>query len=67
MKFRLFCTALAIGTLIVPGRRGSAQEQFPYQIFERYLAPLAQQIGMPGRLVDRQQLPAKKFIKAGVS
>ena len=48
MKFRLFCTALAIGTLIVPGRRGSAQEQFPYQIFERYLAPLAQQIGMPG-------------------
>ena len=48
MKFRLFCAALAIGTLIVPGRRGSAQEQFPYQIFERYLGPLAEQIGMPG-------------------
>jgi len=48
MKFRLFCVALAIGTLIVPGRRGSAQEQFPYQIFERYLGPLAEQIGMPG-------------------
>jgi CubicO group peptidase (beta-lactamase class C family) len=48
MKFRIFCVALAIGTLIVPGRRGSAQEQFPFQIFERYLAPLAQQIGMPG-------------------
>src|SRR6185503_1082443 len=48
MKFRLFCTALAIGTLVVPGRRGSAQEQFPYQIFERYLAPLAQNVGMPG-------------------
>ena len=48
MKFRLFCVALAIGALIVPGRQGSAQEQFPYQIFERYLEPLAQQIGMPG-------------------
>ncbi len=48
MKFRLFCVALAIGTLVVPGRGGSAQEQFPYQIFERYLGPLAKQIGMPG-------------------
>mgnify|MGYP003577468786 CR=1 FL=1 len=48
MKFRLFCVALAIGTLVVPGRGGSAQEQFPYQIFERYLAPLAQNVGMPG-------------------
>ena len=48
MKFRLFCFALAVGTLLVPGRRGSAQEQFPFQIFERYLEPLVQQIGMPG-------------------
>ncbi|HUQ87071.1 MAG TPA: serine hydrolase domain-containing protein [Vicinamibacterales bacterium] len=48
MKFRLFCVALALGTLLVSNREGSAQEQFPYQIFERYLAPLAQQIGMPG-------------------
>jgi CubicO group peptidase (beta-lactamase class C family) len=48
MKFRLFSAALAMGILFVPGRRGSAQEQFPYQIFERYLAPLAQQIGIPG-------------------
>ncbi len=30
------------------GREGSAQEQFPYQIFERYLEPLVQQIGIPG-------------------
>jgi CubicO group peptidase (beta-lactamase class C family) len=48
MKFRLFFVALAVCTLLVPGRRGSAQEQFPYQIFDRYLGPLVQQIGMPG-------------------
>lgn len=47
MKTRLFLAVLAIGTLIVPGGRGSAQD-FPYQVFERYLEPLAQQIGMPG-------------------
>ena len=48
MKSRLFCVALALGLLTVTGRQGSAQEQFPYQIFERYLEPLYQQIGMPG-------------------
>jgi CubicO group peptidase (beta-lactamase class C family) len=48
MKFRLFVLALAVGTLVAPGREGSAQEQFPYQIFDRYLGPLVQQIGMPG-------------------
>ena len=48
MKYRLFCVALAVGTLLVPGQRGSAQEEFPYQIFDRYLEPLVQQIGMPG-------------------
>src|SRR5687768_5114971 len=47
MKTRLFLAVLAIGTLIVPGGRGAAQD-FPYQVFERYLEPLAQQIGMPG-------------------
>ncbi len=46
MKPRFFLAALAIGTLIWPGR-GVAQD-FPYQVFERYLEPLAQQIGMPG-------------------
>jgi D-alanyl-D-alanine carboxypeptidase len=46
MKIRLFFALLAIGTLIVPGQ-GVAQD-FPYQVFERYLEPLAQQIGMPG-------------------
>ena len=48
MKSRLFFVALAFGALAVAGRPGSAQEQFPYQIFERYLEPLVQQIGMPG-------------------
>ena len=48
MKPRFFFAALALGFLIVTGRQGSAQEQFPYQIFERYLEPLVQQIGMPG-------------------
>ena len=48
MKFRLFFVALALGLVTVTGRQGSAQEQFPYQIFERYLEPLRQQIGMPG-------------------
>ena len=46
MKTRLFFAALAIGTLIVPGK-GVAQD-FPYQVFERYLEPLAQRIGLPG-------------------
>jgi len=49
MKFRVSCVAVALGLLILSYRQGSAQqEQFPYQIFERYLEPLAQQIGMPG-------------------
>jgi CubicO group peptidase (beta-lactamase class C family) len=48
MKFRVFCLALAIGTLILPAGRGSAQEEFPFEIFGRYLEPLVQQIGMPG-------------------
>ncbi len=50
MKSRLFLAALAIGTLILPSVRGGAQQdlQLQYQVFERYLAPLAQEIGMPG-------------------
>ena len=47
MKTRLFFAVLAIGTLILPNGRGAAQD-FPYQVFERYVEPLAQQIGMPG-------------------
>lgn len=47
MKSRLFFAALAIGILILPSGKGDAQD-FPYQVFERYLEPLAQQIGMPG-------------------
>jgi CubicO group peptidase (beta-lactamase class C family) len=48
MKFRLFFVALAVSGLLLPAGRGSAQEQFPFQIFERYLGQLIQQIGMPG-------------------
>jgi hypothetical protein len=48
MKFRVFSVALSIGVLIVPLQRGSAQDQFPFEIFGRYLDPLVQQIGMPG-------------------
>jgi CubicO group peptidase (beta-lactamase class C family) len=48
MKSRLFFVALAVGILAVTGRQGTAQEQFPYQIFERYLDPIVQGIGMPG-------------------
>ncbi len=48
MKFRLFASPWPSAPLLAPGRQGSAQEQFPYQIFDRYLGPLVQQIGMPG-------------------
>ena len=47
MKLRLFSVAVALGAIFSLSQKGSAQE-FPYQIFERYLEPLAQQIGMPG-------------------
>lgn len=47
MKPRLFSLAAALGLATLLGSPGAAQE-FPYQIFERYLEPLAQQIGMPG-------------------
>lgn len=48
MKTRVFLLALALGIGVVAAAPGSAQDQFPYQIFERYLEPLVQQIGMPG-------------------
>jgi CubicO group peptidase (beta-lactamase class C family) len=48
MKSRLFFLAFAVGILMVAGRQGTAQDQFPYQIFERYLEPIFQGIGMPG-------------------
>lgn len=48
MKYRLFCVVLAAAIVLATGRRGAAQEEFPFQIFDRYLRPLVQQIGMPG-------------------
>ncbi len=47
MKLRLFSLLAAVSASILLAPAGSAQE-LPYQIFERYLEPLAQQIGMPG-------------------
>lgn len=47
MKSRLFLASLALGVATLSGRAGSAQD-FPHLVFDRYLAPLAQQIGMPG-------------------
>ncbi len=51
MKFRLSCVALALAALLAPpGGRVAAQqpEEFPFDIFGRYLEPLVEQIGMPG-------------------
>lgn len=47
MKLRLFSAIAVLGASILLAPAGSAQV-LPYQIFERYLEPLAQQIGMPG-------------------
>lgn len=47
MKLRLFSLIAAVSASILLAPAGAAQE-LPYQIFERYLEPLAQQIGMPG-------------------
>ena len=47
MRLRLSSLIAALGASILLAPVGAAQE-FQYQIFERYLEPLAQQIGMPG-------------------
>lgn len=48
MKYRLFCVISAAALVLATGQRGAAQESFPFEIFGRYLKPLAEQIGMPG-------------------
>jgi len=48
MNYRHFFVVLAIAGLLATGRTGAAQEEFPFEIFGRYLEPLVQQIGMPG-------------------
>src|SRR5262245_42470810 len=48
MKYRLLCVFLAAATVLGTGRQGTAQEAFPFEIFERYLKPLVEQIDMPG-------------------
>lgn len=48
MKFRHFLVLLASAAILATGRQGAAQDQFAFEIFGRYLAPLVEQIGMPG-------------------
>jgi hypothetical protein len=48
MKYRLFVVVLAVAAVLVTGRRGAAQEEFPFEIFGRYLESLVPHIGMPG-------------------
>jgi CubicO group peptidase (beta-lactamase class C family) len=47
MNLRLFSAIAVFGASILLAPASSGQD-LPYQIFERYLAPLAGQIGMPG-------------------
>jgi CubicO group peptidase (beta-lactamase class C family) len=47
MKYRLCFVVTACAILLATGR-GAAQQEFPFEIFGRYLVPLVQQIGMPG-------------------
>ena len=48
MKYRLFLVTTIAAALVLGRRQGSAQENFPFEIFGRYLEPLVAQIGMPG-------------------
>ena len=48
MKYRFFFVVFAVAAFLVTGRQGVAQEEFPFEIFGRYLDPLVKQIGIPG-------------------
>jgi len=48
MKYRFLSVIVAIVGFLAAGRQGAAQQNFALDIFERYLEPLAQHIGMPG-------------------
>lgn len=48
MKYRLFFVLAAFALVLAAGRQGVAQEEFPFEIFGRYLRPLVEGIGMPG-------------------
>src|SRR6185503_8655645 len=48
MKNRFLFVVLSIAVVLTVEQRGAAQEEFPYEIFGRYLEALARQIGMPG-------------------
>lgn len=48
MKFRTFALVVAIAVLLAPGRPDAVQEEFPFELFGRYIEPLVPHIGMPG-------------------
>jgi len=48
MKYRLLLVSTAAAVLLATGQSRAAQENFPFEIFGRYLGPLVAQIGMPG-------------------
>jgi CubicO group peptidase (beta-lactamase class C family) len=48
MKYRFFFVVFAIAGVLATGPRAAAQEEFPFEIFGRYLDPLVKQIGIPG-------------------
>src|SRR5689334_6990200 len=48
MKYRLFLVSTVAAVVLATGQSPAAQENFPFEIFGRYLGPLVAQIGMPG-------------------
>lgn len=49
MKYRFFFVVLAMAAFLATGRAGAVQQQdFAFDIFERYLESLVPHIGMPG-------------------
>lgn len=48
MKYRPFFVVVACAAVLATAQKGVAQEDFPFEIFGRYLSPLVEQIGMPG-------------------
>ena len=48
MKYRFLFVITTAALVLATGQRGAAQQDFPFEIFGRYLEPLVQQIGMPG-------------------
>lgn len=48
MKYRHFLVSTVAAVVLLTGRQGAAQGNFPFEIFGRYLEPLVAQLGIPG-------------------